>query len=106
MSDRYDTLAPEVLRIVSDIVKACNEVGVEVGFCGEMARKPIEAMALVGVGMRSFSMPPSAVGPVKAMLRSIEVKELVPFVERIVQSYEPTVRRQLEEYAKEHGVVI
>lgn len=106
MSDRYDTLSPEVLRIVSDIVKACNEVGVEVGFCGEMARKPIEAMALIGAGLRSFSMPPSGVGAVKAMLRSVDVKHLQQFVQQLLGSSESSARRQLEEYAKDHNVVI
>lgn len=106
MSDRYDTLAPEVLCIVRDIVRACNEVGVEAGFCGEMARKPLEAMALIGVGLRSFSMPPSAIGPVKTMLRSVVHKELVEYVERLTQSSERSVRRQLEEYAREHGIVL
>jgi phosphotransferase system enzyme I (PtsP) len=106
ISDRYDTLAPEVLRIMRDIARECNKVGVDAGFCGEMARKPLEAMALVGAGLRSFSMPPSAIGPVKAMIRSVDTQDLSQYVDTLCESSEPSVRRQLEEYASKHGVVV
>ncbi len=106
VSDRYDTLAPEVLRIVRDIVRECRKVGVEAGFCGEMARKPLEAMALLGTGLRSFSMPPSAIGPVKAMIRSVDAASLTECVDGLCQSSEPSVRRMLEEYARKRQVVL
>lgn len=106
MSDRYDTLSPEVLRIMQNIVAACNEVGVEVGFCGEMARKPLEAMALIGVGLRSFSMPPSAIGPVKAMLRNVSAKDITEYMDQLARSSEATVRRQLEDFARENGIAV
>jgi phosphotransferase system enzyme I (PtsP) len=106
VSDRYDTLSPEILQIMRDILRACQKVGVEAGFCGEMARKPLEAMALAGVGLRSFSMPPSAIGPVKAMLRSLNVKHLQEAMEPLCNSSESSVRRMLEEYARDNKVVI
>lgn len=106
VSDRYDTLAPEVLCIMRDIVHHCNAVGVDAGFCGEMARKPIEALALIGVGLRSFSMPPAAIGPVKQMVRSVNVADLSHFMERLCMSSEPSVRRMLEEYARDRNVVL
>ncbi len=106
VSDRYDTLAPEVLRIVRDIVRECDKAGVEAGFCGEMARKPLEAMALMGAGLRSFSMPPSAIGPVKAMIRSVNIRDLSEMVGLLIESSEPSVRRMLEKYAVDHKVVL
>lgn len=106
VSDRYDTLAPEVLRIVRDIVTQCRKVGVEAGFCGEMARKPLEAMALLGTGLRSFSMPPSAIGPVKAMIRSVNARDLCEYVDGLCESSEPSVRRMLEKYAADHKVAL
>ena len=39
-----------------------------VTLCGELAGKPISAMALIGLGFRSISMSPASIGPVKAML--------------------------------------
>jgi phosphotransferase system enzyme I (PtsP) len=106
VSDRYDTLAPEVLRIMRDVVRECEKAGVEAGFCGEMARKPLEAMALLGVGLRSLSMPPSAIGPVKAMIRSVNAKDLMEHTNRLCESSEPSVRRMLEDYAQQRGVVL
>ena len=41
-----------------------------------MAGKPIEAMALIGLGFRSISMAPASVGPVKAMVLSVDAGEL------------------------------
>lgn len=105
VSDRYDTLAPEVLRIMRDIIKECNRAGVEAGFCGEMASKPLEAMALVGLGLRAISMPPSAIGPVKSMVRSLNVAELAKYINLLCDSTEASVRRQIEEYARDHNVV-
>ena len=106
VSDRYDTLSPEVLRIIKMIVNECNHSGVEVGFCGEMASKPLEAMALMGVGIRNISMPPSAIGAVKAMIRSLNVAELTKYISIISNSSDPSVRRMLEEYARDHNVVL
>jgi phosphotransferase system enzyme I (PtsP) len=63
-------------------------------------------MALIGVGLRSFSMPPSAIGPVKAMVRSLNAEETSAYVGTLCNSSEPSVRRQLEEYARDNKVVI
>lgn len=105
VSDRYDTLAPEVLAIVRNIIAECNKAGVEAGFCGEMASKPLEAMALIAVGLRSFSMPPSAIGPVKSMIRSLNVGELAKYIDMLCASSEPSIRRALEEYARDHNIM-
>ena len=106
VADRYDTLSPEVLRILRSIVVECENSGVEAGFCGEMAGKPLEAMALIGIGLRSISMPPAAIGPVKTMIRSLNVSELTKYVTIVSQSSESSIRRMLEEYARDHNVVL
>ena len=51
-------------------------------------------------------MPPSAVGPVKAMIRSVDAKDLTEYVDALCESSEPSVRRLLEEYAKRRQVVL
>ena len=43
-----------------------------VGVCGEMGGRPLEAMALIGIGVEKFSITPAAVGPIKAMIRSLD----------------------------------
>ena len=106
VSDRYDTLSPEVMRIMKTIVAECNNAGVEAGFCGEMASKPIETMALIGTGLRSFSMPPAAIGPIKAMVRSLNVAELSSYMQDVMSSSESSIRRMLEEYAKKNSITL
>lgn len=58
LADRYDLLSPAVLRFLHDVVEQCNRAGVEISLCGEMAGRPLEAMALIGIGFRRMSMPP------------------------------------------------
>ena len=58
-----------------------------VTLCGEMAGKPISAMALVGLGFRSISMSPAAIGPVKAMLAELPLGELAAFMDQALAGY-------------------
>ena len=46
--------------------------GRPLSLCGEMAGRPLEAMALIGLGYRSISMAPASVGPVKSMILSLD----------------------------------
>jgi len=52
-----------------------------VTLCGELAGKPISAMALLGLGFRSISMSPASIGPVKAMLTELPLGELKSFLD-------------------------
>lgn len=106
LTNRYDDLSPVVLHVVKDIVAAANEANVEVGFCGDMARKPLEAMALLGCGARNLSVPPAAIGPLKAMIRSLSLQEVTQLVNTHADLPEASIRHMLAQYAKEHGVVV
>ena len=76
VSDRFDVLGRPFLRILRDIVRAADRHETSVTLCGEMAGKPLSAMALLGIGFRSISMAPTAIGPVKAMLLGLDVDQL------------------------------
>ncbi|MCJ8240108.1 phosphoenolpyruvate--protein phosphotransferase [Peteryoungia algae] len=76
VSDRFDVLGRPFLRILRDIVRAGERNKTPVTLCGEMASKPLSAMALLGIGFRSISMSPTAIGPVKAMLLGLDVGQL------------------------------
>src|SRR3546814_13175077 len=71
---RYDPLSPPMLNILKSLVVQCDSAGVPISLCGEMAGRPLEAMALVGLGFRSLSMTPAALGPVKTMVRRLAVR--------------------------------
>ncbi len=106
MADAYDTLSPVMLRVVHEVVSKAQGHNVEVSFCGEMARRPLDALALLGVGIRSLSVSASGIGPLKAMIRSLTLSELTDYLHYLLQSNEPTVRHWLAAYAKDHGIVV
>ena len=76
ISGRFDQLSPAFLRTLRHIVDAGNRHGKSVTLCGEMAGRPLTAMALIGLGFRSISMSAASIGPVKAMLAALDAGKL------------------------------
>ncbi|MER8952262.1 phosphoenolpyruvate--protein phosphotransferase [Mesorhizobium sp. M0833] len=79
LSDRFDPLSTPFLRVLKQIADAGVRNNTPVTLCGELAGKPISAMALIGLGYRSISMSPASIGPVKAMLTELPLSELEAF---------------------------
>ncbi|MER9331762.1 phosphoenolpyruvate--protein phosphotransferase [Mesorhizobium sp. M0152] len=79
LANRFDTLSTPFLRVLKQIADAGARNHTPVTLCGELAGKPISAMALVGLGFRSISMSPASIGPVKAMLTELPLSELQAF---------------------------
>ena len=71
-----------------------------------MAGDPLDAMALVGIGFRSLSMNPSAIGPVKVMVRSLRLSALEEFLEPLLEAPDHSLRGKLAAFARDHGVII
>jgi hypothetical protein len=78
---RYDVLSAPALRALHAIAAAGRRHGKTVTLCGEMAGRPLEAMALVALGYRSLSMTASAIGPVKAMIVGLDAERAQTRVE-------------------------
>ena len=106
LAERYDVLAPAALTCLAHIVRIADRAGVSLSLCGEMAGSPIEAMALIGLGFRNLSMSPSAIGPVKAMVRSLEVGPLRQYLADATGLTNHSLREKLREFARDHGVSI
>ncbi|WP_292138229.1 phosphoenolpyruvate--protein phosphotransferase, partial [Mesorhizobium sp.] len=79
LANRFDTLSAPFLRVLKQIADAGVRNNTPVTLCGELAGKPISAMALIGLGFRSISMSPASIGPVKAMLTELPLDELKAF---------------------------
>ena len=71
VSGRFDPLSPSFLRALKTIADAGARHRKPVTLCGEIGGRPLEAMALIGLGYRHFSMAATAIGPVKAMVLSL-----------------------------------
>ena len=65
-------VAADAARCSREVVARCAAAGVPLSVCGEMAGNPLEAMVLIGLGFRTLSMAPPAIGPVKTMIRSLD----------------------------------
>lgn len=106
IAERYDVLSPSVLSLLSSLARACDDAGVALTLCGEMGGRPLEAMALIGIGFRRISMTPAAVGPVKAMVRSLDCGRLSAYMAELEHSPEHSLRPRLKNFARDHGIAI
>ena len=104
VGSRYDVLSRAPLRALKQILAAGVRHNVPITVCGEMAGRPIDAMALVALGFRSVSMAPAAVGPVKAMLLSLDISDAARELERLIDRGEKDIRHSLVRFAEKAGV--
>ena len=95
---RYDTLNVSYLTLIEQIVDRCAEVGTRLSFCGEDAGRPIEAMCFAAMGLRSLSMRPASIGPVKNLLRRIDLSEAKSIIDAARASGSQSVREAVMEW--------
>jgi phosphotransferase system enzyme I (PtsP) len=106
LAERYDWLSPAILRFLRRVVKQAREAGVPIRVCGEMGGRPLEAMALIGIGIEQLSITPAAIGPIKAMIRSLDAARVRVRVEQLLEKPPASMRRTLSDWAKRHKVAI
>lgn len=106
VSRRYDTLNPAMLTMIRHVVVTTAESGGEVSLCGEMAGKPLEAMALIGLGLRTLSMQPTNIGPAKMMIRSLDTRDVSQFVLKLCARPDFSLRTRLAAFAAERGIQV
>lgn len=104
LAERYDWLSIAILRFISRVLRTCADHEVRVGVCGEMGGRTLEAMTLLGLGLRRMSITPAAIGPVKAMIRSLDTREIGPFVHELLADGRRDPRLALREWAEGHEV--
>lgn len=73
---RYDMLNTSFLTFLEHIIARCARTGTHLSFCGEDAGRPIEALCLAALGLRTLSMRPASIGPVKHLIRRTNLAEL------------------------------
>lgn len=106
LADRYDLLSAPMLALFRQVIAACNAAGKPLSMCGEMAASPIEAMVLIALGFRTLSLAATAIGPVKAMTRSLDAGALALYLDELGERPDHSLRRWLEAYARDHAVTV
>jgi phosphotransferase system enzyme I (PtsP) len=106
VSRRYDNLNPASLTLIRLIVQSAAENSGDLSLCGEMAGRPLDAMALLGLGLRTLSMQPGNIGPIKMMIRSLNLAEVSKFVDGLCGRTDHSLRTRLSAFAAERGIVL
>jgi phosphotransferase system enzyme I (PtsP) len=106
VASRFDVLAPAPLRALRTLVRAAKKYKVPVTVCGEMAGSPLEAMTLIALGLRSLSMAPASIGPIKSMILSLDAEKATAYVEELLKEGAKDVRPSLQHFAETERVAI
>ena len=76
----------------------CAGPGTRLQFCGEDAGRPLEALALAAIGFRTLSRRPAAVGPVKALLRKVNLPEARTVIDQARAEGDESARPRLMDW--------
>jgi len=106
VSDRYPFVSRPVMRFLKQVRETCERVQVPVSICGEGAGRPLEALCLIALGYRSLSMPAGGIGPVKRMLRSLDLSKFGPAFASLLQDREPALCNGVLDLAALQGIIL
>ena len=75
----YNPFQPAVLRALRSIAEQLRPTGRPVSICGEMAGRPLSALALLALGFTEFSLNPRALPAIGALTFSVDA----PFLDAL-----------------------
>ena len=100
---RYDTLNVSFLTFLEQIVHRCDDTDTPLSFCGEDAGRPIEALCFAAMGLRSLSMRPASIGPVKSLLRRVDLREVRNVINDARATGAQSVRPAVMDWFRQQG---
>ncbi|MEH0742058.1 phosphoenolpyruvate--protein phosphotransferase [Vibrio cholerae] len=104
VADVYESMHPSVVMALDHIRRTCDELGIPVCICGELAGDPIGAMLMVGLGYRSLSMNTSNVAKIKYLLRHTQVDELQHLAQNALsQAYGKDIYAMMQAFFEQKG---
>ena len=108
VSKNYDPIALPRLRALRHIVDMARRYNVPITMCGELAGRPVEALALMSIGMTRLSMSPPAIGPIKEMLLGLELGPIkTSIASALLEGADGgPIRDLLLEWSERQGLVI
>ncbi len=106
LAERYDWTSPAILRFLRRVVLATAGQPVQLGVCGEMGGRRLEALALLGLGIRRLSITPVAVGPIKELVRKVDTAEIERAMADWLVAPPPDMRAALQKWADEHEIEV
>jgi len=104
LAERYDWVSPSILRFIARVLKNVDGKGVDVAVCGEMGGRRLEALALIGVGVRRLSITPASVGPIKELLTKVDTREITEAMQGWLANPPVSMRAELVAWASQRGI--
>lgn len=85
----YDPWHPAVLHLLHTTIAQARAAGKGVSVCGEMAGDPAFTELLLAMGLRSFSMHPTQIAPVKQRVLRADTRRLAPLLDQVLSCEDP-----------------
>lgn len=104
LAERYDWLSPAILRFLRRVVETVRPFGTEVTVCGEMGGRRLEALALLGLGITRLSITPAAVGPIKELVRKVDLAAIRSVMADWLKNPPPDLRAALVGWAADNEI--
>jgi len=103
----FDPLHPAILRLIRQIIEASNKYHIPVSMCGEMAGDERYTRLLLGLGLREFSMNPSAIPEVKQAILNTRLDFLTPLADKMIKSADheeiKLLFKEMNKFSMEHS---
>ncbi|WP_188771959.1 phosphoenolpyruvate--protein phosphotransferase [Novosphingobium endophyticum] len=106
LAERYDWLSPAILRFLRRAVRGVEGSNVDIGVCGEMGGRRLEALALLGLGITRLSITPAAVGPIKELIGRVDLRAIREAMDGWLDSPPENMRATLANWAVERGILV
>lgn len=104
LAERYDWLSPAILRFLRRVLLSVAGHNVDVTVCGEMGGRRLEALALLGIGIRRLSITPASVGPLKELVRKVDLSDIGEAMAGWLSAPPPDLRAALADWANTRGI--
>ncbi|MEO1473323.1 MAG: phosphoenolpyruvate--protein phosphotransferase [Pseudomonadota bacterium] len=106
LSGRYDLVSRPAMRFLRDVSRTCRRLGVDVSVCGEHTGRALEALCFIALGYNRLSMPASGIGPVKKMVRSVNLEAFKTAFFELIDERNGPFRNEVLALAAEHDIQV
>ncbi len=80
----YNASDPSVLKLIAMTLRAANAKGIPSNMCGQMSGNPLYTQLLIGLGLRSLSVTPSAIPEIKRLCRAVNVPQCEAIAQHVL----------------------
>lgn len=104
LAQRYDWLSHPIIRFLRRVTLTTAGSNVSLGVCGEMGGRRLEALALLGIGLRRLSITPAAIGPIKELICKVDLADLESAMAGFLADPALDLRQALATWATERDI--